>query len=131
MDVPWTVWKQFADTEIIDENWEAMEKFMDHIASTKYRHSLHAEENGNFQWADWLSYEPFESWSGQYLGTDANGRSYILPEALEYWNYLCGSYWAMDAGMMRDMAAATGMKRRGHISGILSSTKTVFSRWRY
>ena len=106
--VPWTVWKQFADTEIIDENWEAMEKFMDHIASTKYRHSSHAEENGNFQWADWLSYEPFESWSGQYLGTDANGRSHILPEALEYWNYLCGSYWAMDAGMMRDMAAATG-----------------------
>lgn len=106
--VPWTVWKQFADTEIIDENWEAMEKFMDHIASTKYRHSSHAEENGNFQWADWLSYEPFESWSGQYLGTGADGRSHILPEALEYWNYLCGSYWAMDAGMMRDMAAATG-----------------------
>ncbi len=106
--VPWTVWKQFADTEIIDENWAAMEKYMDHIAATKYRHSLHAGENGNFQWADWLSYEPLESWSGQYMGKDAAGKSYVLPEAIEYWDYLCGSYWAIDAGMMRDMAAATG-----------------------
>ena len=102
--VPWTVWKQYADTEIIDENWEAMEKYMDHIASTKYRHSLHAAENGNFQWADWLSYEPLESWSGLYMAAD--GR--VRPEALEYWDYLCGSYWAIDAAMMRDMAAATG-----------------------
>ena len=31
-----------------------------------------------------------------------------LPEAIDYWNYLCASYWAIDAGMMRDMAAATG-----------------------
>lgn len=106
--VPWTVWKQFADREIIDENWEAMEKYMDHIASTRYRHSLHAAENGNFQWADWLSYEPLESWSGQYLETDGKGNARIRPEALEYWDFLCGSYWAIDAGMMRDMAAATG-----------------------
>ena len=106
--VPWTVWKQFADREIIDENWEAMEKFMEHIAATRYRHSLHAAENGNFQWADWLSYEPLESWSGQYLETDKNCTSRIRPEAIEYWDFLCGSYWAIDAGMMRDMAAATG-----------------------
>ena len=102
--VPWTVWKQYGDTDIIDENWEAMEKFMDHIASTSYRHSLHSAENGNYQWADWLSYEPLESCSGRHMGAD--GR--ILPEALKYWDFLCGSYWAIDAGMMRDMAAATG-----------------------
>ncbi|MBQ4029629.1 MAG: glycosyl hydrolase family 18, partial [Prevotella sp.] len=30
-----------------------------------------------------------------------------LPEAIEYWNYLSASYWAIDASMMRDMAKAT------------------------
>ena len=102
--VPWTVWKQYGDTGIIEENWEAMEKYMDHIARTKYRHGSHIAENGNYQWADWLSYEPLESNSGRHLGPD--GR--ILPEAIVYWDFLCGSYWAIDAGMMRDMAEATG-----------------------
>ena len=45
---------------------------------------------------------------GGAFGTDASGRRGPLPEAIIYWNYLSASYWAIDAGMMRDMAAATG-----------------------
>lgn len=101
--VPWTVWKQFGDTDIVNENWEAMDKFMNHINDTKYDHQTLSGENGNYQWADWLSYEPLESCSGASHGS--NGP---LPDAIAYWNYLSASYWAIDAGMMRDMAAATG-----------------------
>ena len=101
--VPWTVWKQFGDTAIVDENWDAMNRFMDHIYQTKYCHETLAAENGNFQWADWLSYEPLESCSGRIWGDGG-----LKPEAVEYWNYLGASYWALDASMMRDMAAATG-----------------------
>lgn len=39
---------------------------------------------------------------------DGNGRTVRRPEAREYWCYLGACYWAMDAGMMRDMARATG-----------------------
>ena len=106
--VPWTVWKQFGDVSIIEENWPSMEKFFNHITETKYDHEALKAENGNFQWADWLSYEPLESCGGGIWGRDADGRRYLLPEAVEYWNYRCASYWALDAGMMRDMAAATG-----------------------
>ncbi|MBQ6161873.1 MAG: glycosyl hydrolase family 18, partial [Prevotella sp.] len=60
-------------------------------------------ENGDYQWADWLSYEPLESCSGRAW---ENGKK--RPETVVYWNYLSASYWAIDAGMMRDMAAATG-----------------------
>lgn len=60
-------------------------------------------DNGGYQWGDWLSYEPLESFSGQPW--DANG---LRPEAAEYWSFLCGSYWAIDAAMMMDMARATG-----------------------
>ena len=101
--VPWTVWKQFGDTQIIDENWDAMNLFMNHIYETKYNHVALVGENGNYQWADWLSYEPLESCGGLHR---ANGK--ILPEAIIYWNYLGASYWAIDAAMLRDMAVATG-----------------------
>ena len=101
--VPWTVWKQFGDTKIVDECWESMEKFMNHVNETKYDHNALKDENGNYQWVDWLSYEALESCGGGAFNADGP-----LPDAVSYWNYLCASYWMMDAGMMRDMAAATG-----------------------
>ncbi len=101
--VPWAVWKQFGDPSIIEESWDSMEKYMDYINSVKYDHNALVHDNGNYQWADWLSYEPLESNSGR--GWDKNG---LKPETVELWNLLCASYWAMDAEMMRDMAAASG-----------------------
>ena len=101
--VPWTVWKQFGDTDIICENWEAMTRYMQHIDQTNYNHEALRAENGNYQWADWLSYEPLESCGG---GAFRDGQP--LPEAVVYWNFLSASYWAIDAGMMADMAAAVG-----------------------
>ena len=106
--VPWTVWKQFADKEIIEENWAAMEHFMQHVSETKYDHTALVAENGNYQWADWLSYEPLESHGGGAFTIDRTGRRVPLPDAVEYWNYLSACYWAMDADLMCDMAAATG-----------------------
>lgn len=101
--VPWTIWKQFGDTKIIDQCWDSMNKFMNHVNDSKYDHITLIKENGNYQWADWLSYEPLES-----CGGGAFGKNGPLPEAVEYWNYLSASYWVIDAGMMRDMAVATG-----------------------
>ena len=105
---PWTIWKQFGDTQIIDECWESMDRFMTYVDETKYDHQAHLKENRNYQWADWLSYEPLESRGG---GAFVNGEippRVPFPEALEYWNYLSACYWATDALMMADMAAASG-----------------------
>ena len=101
--VPWTVWKQFADNAIVDENWASMELFMNHVNDTKYDHYALAEENRNYQWGDWVGYEPLESCSGRAFETAETRR-----QAEQYWCYLGASYWALDAGMMRDMAVATG-----------------------
>ncbi len=103
--VPWIVWKQFGDTAIIDENWESMVLYMQHVDSTKYDHNALKKENGNSQYADWLSYEPLESHSKSYY---VKGTKELNPEAVGYWNFLSAAYWAMDAAMMADMAAATG-----------------------
>lgn len=106
--VPWVVWKQFGDTEIVNEHWASMEKFVNHINETKYDHKTLSAENGNYQWADWLSYEPLESCGGGIHMKDANGKNVLRPETYVYWNYLSASYWAIDANLMRDMAKATG-----------------------
>ena len=107
--VPWIVWKQFGDTAIVDENWEMMRRFVAHVDETRHDHKATLDENGDFQWADWLSYEPLESYSKIGLTPkDAAGKRHPLPETLDYWNYLGACYWLLDASMMRDMAAATG-----------------------
>jgi len=102
--VPWTVWKQFGDQTIINENWEAMNRFMKHVDETKYDHMALIKENGHYQWADWLSYEPLETCLN--LAFDENWKR--KPDAISYWTYLSGCYWLIDAEMMRDMARATG-----------------------
>ena len=102
--VPWAVWKQFDDVAIINENWEAMERFINHINEVKYSHEALVKENGNYQWADWLSCEALETCTN--LAFDKNWKP--LPEAIDYWNFLSACYWQIDAEMMQDMAAATG-----------------------
>lgn len=106
--VPWVVWKQFDDRQIIDENWESMEKYLDHLAATKYNHQAMASENRNYQWADWLSYEPLESCGGSAFYRNADNKRSVRPDTYEYWNYLGANYWLMDAEMMYNMALATG-----------------------
>ena len=107
--VPWIVWKQFADTGIVEENWDAMARYLSHVSDTRYRYELIEEETNHSQYADWLSFEALESaGKSAFAPRKANERWEPLPEAVEYWNYLGACYWAIDAGMMRDMAAATG-----------------------
>ena len=106
--VPWTIWKQYGDVEIINENWDAMELFIKHVAETKYDHVALIEENKNYQWADWLSYEALETHGKDGYTVNAKGKKVPTSDMQEYWSYLSASYWVMDASMMRDMAAATG-----------------------
>ena len=113
--VPWVVWKQFGDTRIIDENWESMEKFMNHIAETKYDHQALIAENLNRQYGDWVSYEPLET---HFRLAYKPGTMEVLPEALEYWNYLSACYWVIDATCMADMAKATNRCNKRYLAQI-------------
>ena len=100
---PYQVWKQFGDTKILSENWASMEKFVARVNETKYDYDATKDENGGYQWADWLSYEDLESCSGKAWNKDG-----LRPEAKLYWNYLGACYWLWDAQMMCEMAAAIG-----------------------
>ncbi len=83
--VPWTAWQQYGDTAIIQENWSAMERWMKYIQDGN-PDFLRAKRVGpNF--ADWLA-----------------------PDSRTPHDLIATAYWSMMAGMMAQMAHATGQE---------------------
>ena len=94
--VPWTVWKQTGDTRIITSHWDSMMRFLRYIDESQYRTTP-----GDYQYADWLSFEPMETCrENLWRCTDER--------VLAWWAYLGGCYWRMDALRMAEMAETTG-----------------------
>jgi len=81
--IPWTSWMQTGDTKVIDENWQAMRKYVDAIEARNPDGIWHNDSGIPF--GDWLSLE---------------GRT------LE--DLVATAYWAYDVNMLRQMAHATG-----------------------
>ena len=102
--VPYVMWRQFGDRQVIDENWTSMERYLKLLDDMKFA----SKEARNHQWADWLSYEKLESNSGKAYEIGPDGKRRVKPDALKYWQYLGCCYWLWDSRMMADMAAASG-----------------------
>jgi len=81
--VPWTTWVQYGDKAIIEENWGAMQRWMEFIQSRNVDFLRTKGVGPNF--ADWLA--PDEHTNKDLLAT---------------------AYWALIANMMSNMAHATG-----------------------
>ena len=81
--IPWTSWLQTGDTSIIDENWAAMEKYLDAIGAANPE-GLWRNQSGT-PFGDWLS-----------------------PEGKTDQVLIASAYWAYDVTLMRQMAHATG-----------------------
>ncbi len=52
--VPYTIWKMYADTDIIVEHYASMERYMDWLAKTNHL-------GPNPTYGDWLAYEPTDN----------------------------------------------------------------------
>jgi len=81
--IPWTSWLQTGDTSVIDQNWAAMEKYLNSIESNNPG-GLWIHEAGT-PYGDWLS-----------------------PEGKTDYALIATAYWAYDATLMEQMARATG-----------------------
>ncbi|MDR3772336.1 MAG: family 78 glycoside hydrolase catalytic domain [Terracidiphilus sp.] len=84
--IPWTSWVQTGDVSVIDENWAAMETYLDAIAADN-PDGLWVHESG-IPFGDWLS-----------------------PEGKTDYGLIATAYWAYDVTLMRQMAGATGRKQ--------------------
>lgn len=102
--VPYTMWRRFGDTRIIEENWASMEKYLALLADMKFASPTALR----YQWADWLSYEKLETHLPDTWIKNPDGSRRPSDDAQTYWRYLGGCYWLWDADMMRQMALALG-----------------------
>jgi alpha-L-rhamnosidase len=53
--LPWTAWKRFGDTGVIDQNWEAMVRYIDFVQANSEDHIWNKGHGWDF--GDWLSYD--------------------------------------------------------------------------
>ena len=79
--IPWSAYLQFRDTRILEENWDAMEKWMEHIAGSNPNY-LWLKERGN-DYGDWLA-----------IGSQTSK------------DLIATAFWAYDASLMMRMAQA-------------------------
>ena len=83
--IPWTSWIQTGDTRIVDQNWDAMEKYLAKIESDNPDHLW--KKNYGIPFGDWLA-----------------------PEGPSPEDLIATAYWAYDVDLMRQMAHAVGKK---------------------
>ena len=81
--IPWTSWIQTGDKKVIEENWNAMEKYLSAIAGANPDHLW--KKNYGIPFADWLA-----------------------PEGVTPVDLIATAYWAYDVDLMRQMAQAAG-----------------------
>lgn len=100
--VPWTIWRTYGDTRIIDEHWQAMERWM------RYLHEANPDliwrHNRRNDFGDWLS-----------IAADT-------PKEL-----IGTAYFAYDARLMAEMAAATGREEASrHYRALFEDVAAAF-----
>jgi len=81
--IPWTSWLQTGDTTIVEQNWDAMEKYLNAILAV----------NPDYLWKNEYG-QPFGDW--------------LSPEGKTDEVLIATAYWAYDVTLMRQMALATG-----------------------
>lgn len=87
--LPWTLWWRYGDTRVIDENWDAMVRYSDHVLGV----------NPDFVWQNERGAD-----YGDWLALDAvHPGDPTTPKDL-----VATAYWARTTGMLADMAAASG-----------------------
>ena len=87
--LPHGLWRRYGDTAVIDENWAAMEAWMDFVARNNPDHVWRNDRELDL--GDWLSVDAIQP------------ADETTPRAL-----CATAYWALCAQMMADMAEATG-----------------------
>jgi alpha-L-rhamnosidase len=102
--VPWNIYRCYGDTRMIDDHFEAMERWMQYMAEANPDFIRKNRLNNNY--GDWLS-------------IDAETPKDLLATA----------FWAYDARLMVDMASATGRtEAQQKYEAVFDSVKSAFQK---
>lgn len=102
--IPWTSWLQTGDVSAIEQNWTAMERYLNAIEAAN-PDGLWKSESG-IPFGDWLS-----------------------PEGKTDYTLVATAYWAYDVTLMRQMAHATGRARaEGKYAQLFEKIRAAFEK---
>jgi alpha-L-rhamnosidase len=87
--LPWTLFRKYADTAVIDENWDAMERWLAWIGANNPDHIWRNKRGVDY--GDWLAVDAIKP------GDPTSPKDLIGT-----------AFWACDAALMAEMATATG-----------------------
>jgi alpha-L-rhamnosidase len=104
-----------------------MTKYVSLIARTRFE----TPKDQTYQWADWLSYEKYETHDGASWTRGHDGRRRPKAETKSYWLYLGGCYWLWDARMMAEMAVALGRREEAKKYEAMASEALAYVRSRF
>jgi alpha-L-rhamnosidase len=100
--IPWTAWVQSGDTRVIEQNWDAMQKYLNAIQ----------EANPTYLWKTGYGI-PFGDW--------------LSPEGPTLEPLVATAYWAYDVTLMQQMAHALGKtEEETKYADLFSKIKTAF-----
>jgi alpha-L-rhamnosidase len=101
--LPWVTWRRSGDTSIIDENWDAMSRYLAFVLERNPDH-VWRRGRGNDFYGDWLALDMTAS--REFLAT---------------------AQWARGVGLMRDMAGATGRRQEeARLAGLFEQIRRAF-----
>jgi alpha-L-rhamnosidase len=101
--IPWTSWIQTGDKQVVEENWNAMEKYLAAIQSANPDYLW--KKNYGIPFADWLA-----------------------PEGVTPVDLIATAYWAYDVTLMSQMAHALGKTAdEQKYSDLFEKIKTAFN----
>jgi len=102
--IPWTSWIQTGDTTVIQQNWDAMTKYLAAIESTNPDYQW--KNNAGTAFGDWLS-----------------------PEGSTRFPLIATASWAYDVTLMQQMAHALGKADdEAHYAALFAKIKQAFAK---
>jgi len=102
--IPWTAWVQTGDTSVVEQNWEAMTKYLSAIEVSNP--DFLWKKNAGIPFGDWLS-----------------------PEGPTLYPLVATASWAYDVTLMQQMAHALGKKdAEAHYAELFAHIKAAFQK---
>ncbi|MBW8880398.1 MAG: family 78 glycoside hydrolase catalytic domain, partial [Asticcacaulis sp.] len=101
--LPWTVWRRFGDTAIIDQHWDSMVRYLDFIAAHAENHIWTSGRGNDF--GDWLSLD------SRWPGDDTTPKDLIAT-----------AMWKHSVDAVAEMARASGRSEAAETYTTLSAT---------
>ncbi len=102
--IPWTGWIQSGDKRVVEQNWDAMEKYLAAIQ----------KQNPDYLWRNGFGI-PFGDW--------------LTPTQTTPEDLIATAYWAYDVSLMKEMASATGRSDKAAEYGqLFEKIKAAFAK---